>query len=187
MQKQVYATLDKAQAMAEFRVGLMGRPLWVYAVDGGYSLTSKGHHLRQPPAAMISADEYARTRPQTQQNRDASAAPERVYRVLYSFNSNAFSQFFQNVDPKLLGLLIGEPGNCLIINVSRTMDGVQALRLINSLRQHANAFVWYSFISKNTMMVTNGVTMSEARQPHYNADYIHAAMTAPNSEVSHDE
>lgn len=186
MQKQVYATLDKAQAMAEYRVNLMGRPLWVYSVDGGYSLTSKGHHLKQPPAAMISADEYARTRPQTQQHRNAKYAPDRVYRVLYSHNSNTFTQFFQHVDPKLLGILIGQPGNCLIINLSRRMDGVQALRLINGLRQHSNAFVYYSFVSTNTMMVTNGPTLYAARIKHFNADYIHAAMTAPNCEVTHD-
>lgn len=142
--------------------------------------------MRQPPAAMVSADEYAASRPQTQKERDATAKPERVYRVLYSCLSNTFAQFLNTVDPKVLGLLIGEPGACLIINMNRATDGVQALRIINGLRQHADTFVWYSFISKNTMMVTNGQTLTEAKLPHYNADYIHAAMTAPNSEVSHD-
>lgn len=165
----------------------MGRPLWVYATDGGYSLTSKGHHLHQAPAAMIDADAYAESRPQTQTARDASALPGKVYRVLYSRKANSFIQFFRDVDPKVLGLLINQPGACLLIRVSDYMTGMRVTNLINSLRQHADCYVWYSFIYQRTLMVTNGATLHEAKRPHYNADYIHAAMTAPNTEVTHDE
>lgn len=187
MQKQVYATADEAQAMADYRVSLMGRPLWVYATEGGYSLTSKGHHLHHSPAAMISADDYAQGRPQTQEQRDPTAHPTKVYRVLYSHKGNCFVQFFHDVDPKILGLLLNQPGVCLLINVSDRMVGLHVTNLINRLRQHADCYVWYSFIYQRTLMVTNGATLHEAKRPHYNADYIHAAMTARNNEVVHDQ
>lgn len=186
MQKQVYPTENKAQEMAEYRARLIGRPLWIYPTEGGWCLTSSGHALRQPPAAMVSADEYAISRPVTQQCRGIQNPPERVYRVLYHQPSNTFSQMFQGIDPRLLGLLMGEAGNCLIIHLSQAMASVHAMRLINELRRHSDTFVWFSFISMNTMMVTNGPTLNDAKQPHFNADYIHAAMTAPNREVDHD-
>lgn len=183
MHKRVYTSRAEAQGKAEYRSRLMGRPLWVYKTRNGYCLTSKGHHLHQPPESCGTVEDYAASRPSTQEFRDPNNIPAKTYRILYDEKSDSFSQFFQDIPLSALRVILRDPDACMILTLSRPMNAVRATRLVNTIRQPGEGFVWFSFIYRNTLLLTTADLMNEARRPHCNADYIHRAMSLPNSSV----